>query len=255
MAPADRTTEQHLPAAEQLRLLAEEVVLGLPAVEQLLTDAAQTAAVGAGHSCGITSLARYGVFTVASSDARANAVDEIQYGAGTGPCLEALRTREVVRVDDVGTENRWGGYSDLALQAGVRSSVSFPLIVADTAVGALNVYSTEAGPWPADEEAAAILVSCQVIGILEAVHGFATDLIRDPQAARGLHERHEHDIATGMLMAEHGYGDDEARAALAERSRAQGVPVHTLVTQVLGAHHPAPARALFSGQSPDTDQA
>jgi len=217
---------------ESLQLLAEEVVLDLPAVEQLLSQAANAAAAGVGLSCGITYVARYGVITVASSDARANAVDEIQYGAGEGPCLEALRAGEMVRVDDLATEGRWGGYRDLALQAGVRSSVSFPLIVRGRPLGALNVYSTEVGPWPADQEAAAILASSQTTGLLHAVRGLAANLVRDPDAARGIQERHEFDVATGMLMAAHGYGAAQARTALVERAADRGISV-ALVAQLM----------------------
>jgi GAF domain-containing protein len=186
---------------------------------------------------------------VASSDARANAVDEIQYGAGEGPCLEALRAGEVVRVDNLATERRWGGYRELALQAGVRSSLSFPLIVRGRPLGALNVYSVEVGPWPADQEAAAILASSQAAGILQAVRGLAANLVRDPDAARGLQDRHELDVATGMLMAVHGYDAGQARTALAEQAAARDISVHTLVAQLMKRYpgSPTPRTGLPEG--------
>lgn len=225
---------------ESLRVLVEEIFLDLPAVEQALGEAVQAAAAGIGLSCGITYVARYGVLTVASSDERANAVDEMQYGTGDGPCLEALRTRTVVRVTDLETETRWGSYRDLAIQAGVRSSLSLPLIVDNDAVGALNVYSTQVGPLPADLEAAALLASRQVTGILHAVRHLAAGLLRHPRAARDLQARHELDIATGILMSERGCSGPEARTILFEQASTQGIPVQHLATRMLAGHPPRP---------------
>ena len=77
-------------------------------VQQVVELAADR--VHAGSSCGLT-LRRDGrTRTVASSDALANQVDELQYDAGTGPCLEAMDTQTVVLVVDLGIEDRWGDY-------------------------------------------------------------------------------------------------------------------------------------------------
>jgi GAF domain-containing protein len=78
--------------------------------------------------------------TAASTAAFANAVDESQYAAGYGPCLEALRTGETVVVEDQETETRWPRYSPEAAAAGVGSSVSVPLLIEDKHVAALNIY-------------------------------------------------------------------------------------------------------------------
>ena len=79
--------------------------------------------------------------TVASSDEFAMLLGEIQYGRGQGPCLQALRTGERVKVADLATDDRWGEYRLHALAAGVRSSVSLPLTVNDATIGAVNLYS------------------------------------------------------------------------------------------------------------------
>jgi GAF domain-containing protein len=220
-------------STSRLRTLAEEVVLALPAIEEVLVGAARAASEGIGLSCGITYMSRYGAITVASSDALANAVDEMQYGATDGPCLEAMRTATVVRVDDLQVEERWPPYRHLAVAAGVRSSLSYPLIVDRLAIGALNVYSTAPGPWPADVEAATIVASEQATGALQAVRRFALNVITDPVTARGFQERADQDIVTGMLMVEHSCGEEEARAVLVRRAQAQGVSIRVLVARMI----------------------
>lgn len=221
------------PDRETLRLLAEEVVLELPAVDEPLVEAARAAAAGVGLSCGVTYLAGYGVISVASSDQLAEAVDEIQYGAEDGPCLEALRTAVEVRVEDLSVESRWGGYPQLALEAGVRSSLSLPVMVGDGAAGALNVYRTERGPLPADQEAAAILAASQVGGILQAVRRTAAALVGDPEWAAAFRARHARHVAVGMLMARHRCTADDAAALLSQRARAQGVSLEDIVAGLL----------------------
>jgi GAF domain-containing protein len=235
---ADHESTSPARSSDELRLLAEELVLALPAVEDALDDVARTAAAIVGRSCGITYVTLYGVLTVASSDSIANAVDELQYGTGDGPCLQALRTGETVRVEDVLTETRWGDYPALAAQAGVRSSLSYPVMVDDVAVGAVNFYSTSAGTWTADSEAAGLLLSFQVAGILGAVRGIAADLIADPSRAQAFAERHELDIACGILMARDGCSNVAARAILVADAARRGVPIHTVVTELLGRSAP-----------------
>jgi GAF domain-containing protein len=220
-------------STQHLRLIAEELVLQLPAVEQVLQGAAVAAAVTAGHSCGITYLTLYGALTVASSDQTANAVDELQYGSGAGPCLEALRTGAPVRVEDTLAETRWGHYPQLAAQAGVRSSLSYPVLMGGRSVGAINVYSASPGPWAADQDATLLLLSNQVAGILQAVQSMAEDLIRDPRSAAAFRERHDLDVATGIVMARRGCSSEDARAAInAEASRRQA-PVSTVAADLL----------------------
>lgn len=231
-------------SAETAQLLAEETLLALPATEQLLADAARAAADGVGLSCGITYVARYGAVTVASSDALASAVDEIQYSAGDGPCLEALRTGEAVPVDDQAADRRWGPYPRQALAAGVRSSLSLPLVSGEETVGALNVYSVTVGPIAADQEAAAILAGNQVTGILIAVRRMAANLLSDPDAIRRFQDRHELDVATGVLMSRHGCTFDQARDMLIAQAADERVSVPELVARTIAASGPGSGSPL-----------
>ena len=93
--------------------------------------------------CGITMRRDRGATTVASSDARASQVDEIQYGHHQGPCLHSLDTGDLVLVDDFASDNRWGAYQMPALGHGVRSSLSLPLHSDGQTIGALNIYATQ----------------------------------------------------------------------------------------------------------------
>ncbi|MBT2274160.1 GAF domain-containing protein [Rhodococcus qingshengii] len=79
--------------------------------------------------------------TVACTDERALDVDIDQYRANQGPCLEAARTRQVVRVRIDDAAQRWPTFAQNIAGMGVASYLSAPLVTDDDHVGALNLYS------------------------------------------------------------------------------------------------------------------
>ena len=88
--------------------------------------------------------------TVANSDDFAAQLDELQYGAGEGPCLESIDSGEIVLVGDLTQERRWGAYRLHAVAHGVRASLSLPIAGADRPMGALNFYATRPGTFTDD---------------------------------------------------------------------------------------------------------
>lgn len=107
----------------------QALLLGTESIDGFLRELAVLAArtLGESLSCGITLQPNGRPLTVASSDQFASQVDELQYGLDQGPCLSAVRTGQVVRIDDLSADTRWRRYAVRALAHGVRSSLSFPL--------------------------------------------------------------------------------------------------------------------------------
>jgi GAF domain-containing protein len=81
--------------------------------------------------------------TVASSDHRAEQVDEAQYGAGTGPCLDSLETGAIIDVPGLTADTRWADFRHQVLAHGAHSSVSIAPSIDGFTVGALNLYGSE----------------------------------------------------------------------------------------------------------------
>ncbi|MGH8573447.1 MAG: GAF domain-containing protein, partial [Gammaproteobacteria bacterium] len=94
-------------------------------------------------SCGITLERDGNPLTVASSDALALSLDEVQYGHHSGPCLTAMRTDETVIITNLATDDRWGAYRLDALAHGIVSALSNSLNAGPGVRGALNLYSGE----------------------------------------------------------------------------------------------------------------
>jgi GAF domain-containing protein len=91
--------------------------------------------------------------TVGSTNDTAQALDDAQYSAREGPCLAAAREGRMIRIDDIGTDERWPGFAASARVNGVRSSLSVPIEVSgpDTFAG-FNVYGRAVGGFSEAEE-------------------------------------------------------------------------------------------------------
>jgi hypothetical protein len=83
--------------------------------------------------------------TAASTDTAALDGDRLQYDLHSGPCVDAVDIGDVIRTDDLETDERWPRYGPLAVQTvGVRSVLSIRLRLdeSDTIERAgLNIYS------------------------------------------------------------------------------------------------------------------
>ena len=90
----------------------QNLVLSTAGMENFLQELAVLAArtVDGGLICAITMQLPYGgPVTVASSDARAAQVDEVQYELDDAPCLRSMRTGEQVSVPDIIGAERLAG--------------------------------------------------------------------------------------------------------------------------------------------------
>jgi hypothetical protein len=77
-------------------------------------------------------------------------LDELQTELGDGPCLMALREHHTVHIDDMSTDTRWPQFTCQATELGVYSLLSFQLLVESKSLGALNLYSDQAGSFSED---------------------------------------------------------------------------------------------------------
>jgi GAF domain-containing protein len=111
------------------------------------------------ESASVTVIREHDPATVASSDRRARAVDEAQYRVGTGPCLLAARTDEIVQVDDVRTAVIPGEWKQVALEAGITATLSMPIASDANVAAGLNLYSGLRAGWSIEAIDAADLLA------------------------------------------------------------------------------------------------
>jgi GAF domain-containing protein len=224
------------------------LVLATTAVTQLLEEAARlaTGVITPRASCGITLQTDGAPLTVVNSDALAAHLDELQYGEDEGPCLESLRSGQVVVVTDIHDEHRWGSYPAHALGYGVRSSLSLPLFVNGDSRGALNLYSKTKDAFGSDQRHSAEVFAIQASTVLTmAVHQAQqtqlTDQLRDALASRaGI------DQALGILMAQQGCNRDTAFTILRNASQLQNRKIRDIAVDIVQAVSGEPPQAPFN---------
>ncbi len=188
---------------------------------------------GTALSAGITLGGEHEPYTVTSSDELAVRVDEMQYQTGQGPCLEALATGREVYVEDLRNEARWDGYPQHAAAAGVRSSLSLPLRVDDSAVGALNLYSREPRAFDDRLRTSFTVFAAQAAAALAMVLRQARQDEISTQLEQALSSRTVIDQAIGILMAEQRCTPDEAFALLRAHSQNTNRKIRDLAGDII----------------------
>ena len=225
----------------------QAVLLGSETIQEFLAELAGLAvlAVGVGLSCGITVQPGGRLLTVASTDGLAAQVDEVQYGLDQGPCLHALRAGVLVSIQDLASDQRWAGYAAMALQRGIRSSLSLPLSSGSVTVGAFNLYSPVAGAFgPAATRRAGRFAQyasgALSIAIRLADHSALNDQLRASLASRAVIDQ-----AIGVLMGQRRITAGEAFAILRTTSQNRNIKLRAFAAQIVegaGAAPPRPPR-------------
>jgi GAF domain-containing protein len=191
------------------------------------------AAVPGGDMGGVTLLGREGPTTAVATEEKARMVDAIQYQVGAGPCLDAYRRQQVNRIDSTIDDDRWPEFSRGAAQAGIRSILSLPLVVAGDGLGALNLYCREPNGFSAaDEATGALFGSYASVALANArVYWRAQTLagqLEEALSTRGVIEQ-----AKGILVAEQGCSADEAFEILVRASQRAHTKLHDVAAQLV----------------------
>ena len=208
------------PVAETLQRIAQIACEAIPAAEIV----------------GITLLDQgRGPATPIYTDERSPVIDEGQYRDGRGPCLDAWRDRRVVRVDDVeATAVEYPSFTRAALDHGVRSTLSLPLVAGETGLGALNLYArTPTGLDDGHERVGGELAAAAAAVL---ANGTAYEAARrlGEQLVEAAPLRAVIEQAKGVLMAEDpDLSPDGALQRLADAARRQDVALRAIAQQVV----------------------
>jgi GAF domain-containing protein len=224
-----------------------ELLLGTETIQEFLAELAGLAilAVGEGLSCGITLQPNGRPLTVASTDALAAQVDEVQYGLDQGPCLHAMRTGTLVSIEDLASDRRWADYAATALLHGIRSSLSLPLSSGSDTVGAFNLYSLVAGSFGQAATRRAERFAQNASGALSIAIRLADHVALTDQLRASLASRSVIDQAIGVLMGQRRITAAEAFAILRTTSQNRNIKLRAFAAQIVegaGAQPPQPPR-------------
>jgi transcriptional regulator with GAF, ATPase, and Fis domain len=172
----------------------------------------------------------------ASSNDIPRRVDEIQAELGEGPCVDAIKEREVFRTGELTNETRWPKFSDRAHEeTGIRSILSIRLFVEEDTMGALNLYSTAPEAFDDGDVALASVFAAHASVAMAAAHREET--LEQKAQSRDLIGR-----AKGILMAQSGVTEEQAFDMLRRASQRMNVKVRDIaqrMTEQMPASNPA----------------
>ena len=169
--------------------------------------------------------------TVASSDDTIRRMDGHQYATGEGPCLAAASEGVWFHSESLADEERWPDFVPRALEEGIASIMSTPLLVSAVPVGAINMYSRTGAAFGPDERRVAAFFAKRSADILgEAVE---LDEQQGVRISAALTSRETIAMAQGVHMSRLGISADAAAAELYRSARSKQITVRTEAVAVL----------------------
>lgn len=145
---------------------------------------------------------RHGLtFTLAATGDEVAGLDAVQYLDG-GPCVEAAQERREVEIDDILDEEHWQMFAQTSAAAGVRSSLTLPLLdERGSVIGTVNLYASVPDAFESRaEQLAEALGASAAKAVSNADLSFDTRLAA-VEAPRRLVQQDEVDTAVGMIVA------------------------------------------------------
>jgi transcriptional regulator with GAF, ATPase, and Fis domain len=172
--------------------------------------------------------------TGAVSSQLAVEVDLVQYAHDEGPCLTSMAERSPVRIDVLRQDERFEHFAPGAIEVGVESSLSVPVIWGGTVVGSLNLYSTEPNAFTdatLTRVAPIADYAAEVIGG-SPLHAASMDLVEG--LVTTVKDNDDIQIAIGFLIGAGTVTPAEAWAILRDRALKTGTSVAETARQVAG---------------------
>jgi GAF domain-containing protein len=171
--------------------------------------------------------------TPVASDERAIKLDDVQYAADRGPCLDSFRDGELYVIDDTRTDRRWPEFCDAAVEHGVLSTMSLPLSAAGTHLGAMNLYATRPDAFASAEPQVGAAFAAQASILLANAQAYHDAQTLSGNLAAAMASRAQIEQAKGIIMATTGVSADEAFEELKRQSQYENVKLRDIASEIV----------------------
>ena len=166
--------------------------------------------------CGITLITQGEPALFAATGLPDEVLDETGHAGGDGPCLEAVRTRDIVLSENLSAEQRWPAWVAAARRHRIASVLSYPFDIDPRNLGALDLYANRKNAFSHE---------LPVIAMLIADHASLLLLSRLRQLDQEAMEPGDAttERAIGIVMAQRGCTPEQALGHLREAATHLGV--------------------------------
>src|SRR5215216_4407374 len=162
-------------------------------------------------------------------------LDERQYEAGFGPCLDAAKTGQTIVVDSRENDGPYREFARVAGRAGVRHIVSVGMPFGQASIGGLNIYRTPDAPYSsAFLEYAQVFAGHAAVAVAN-ITSHAKAVNEATHLRRAMDSRAVIEQAKGMIMARDKCTADEAFDILTRISQQQNVKLRDVAQVIIDA--------------------
>lgn len=186
--------------------------------------------------CSVTAIEGDRYYTPVYSDSLALDLDRAQYESGDGPCMAAAREQRHQSFDAMTHGDRFPGFTEAAVEHGVRSSISLPLTDAERPA-AINLYASSRFVFDAERPRAVAGLLARCVSALVAPDR-ADGVTETSVPAAKIEAAHVRarliTEAETALMTERSVSRAEALSLLIRRSRAEIRSIFDVASEVVG---------------------
>ena len=171
---------------------------------------------------------------LAASTEATRVLELFQLQNDEGPCLDCVRTGEVINVPDVRQfADRWPRFAQAVLESGFESVHALPMRLRRDTIGSLNLFTTGRPPMPENEQRIAqALADVATIGIMQQRSISRSSQLAE-QLQRALDSRIVIEQAKGMLAEYGGVDMDDAFDALRGHARRNNLRLGELANSLV----------------------
>src|SRR4051794_9745712 len=227
---ADPPLDPRVAFAELSKIMLSE--LQLSEVLGRVADLAKQTITGAAD-VSVTLMDDGHVSSVAFTGPLSAQLDERQYEAGFGPCMDAALSGATVTIKNTAADPTYPDFGRAAARHGITHTMSIGLPVARQTIGALNIYGTADGSFDATTQELA-RASASYGGVAVANAGVSAS--PPPRAAtlqRALQPRAVIDQAKGILMGRHQITADAAFEMLSGQSQVTNRKLREIAADII----------------------
>lgn len=138
-----------------------------------------------------------------------------------GPGLQVLLGGGTLRVDDLGSDERWPRFGDAAAKLGLRSMLGCELSTDRRRLGALCLYGDQVGTFPAEAEELAAVYAAHASLVLDSVRV-------ESELTEAVESRQVIGQAVGILVERHRITSDQAFDMLVRASKNRNIKIRDL---------------------------
>jgi GAF domain-containing protein len=230
--PVGRSPDPRAAFAELTRIM-----LGAQPLSETLSRIAELAkqTIPGVADASVTLMQDDAVCTVGFTGPLAAHLDERQYDAGFGPCMDAALSGGPIAIDDTADSGTYADFGRLARRHGITHTMSIGLPVEQRTIGALNLYGRDADTFDATTaDLATAFASYAAVAVANAgVYASTVTLAANLQ--RALDSRAVIDQAKGILMRDLRCSADAAFDHLVRQSNATNRKLRDIAHDIVDA--------------------